>query len=829
MKHTKSRRRAFFLTLGVLWALGLVATVLWFRLAGSRERPENPVRMTGLGDSVVVELDSRGIPTIRAAGELDAWRALGYLHASDRLWQLEFLRRVASGRLSELFGERALATDRFVRTLGLGRIAHEAVLRLDAEEQAALEAYAQGVNARIAAGGPWPPEFQILRFEPEAWTPEASLGVALVMNLDLSHWRRDLSRWWAVGHLPADKAAYLHPRYPEWGPRILEGRMSPPSSTVTGFEDATPNELPGRGTVPGGDASTGPEPVANRDHAAPADSWDPIDVLTSASIRVASNAWVVGPGRTLDSAPILANDMHLALRAPSTWYVAAVHGDRDDLHVAGFTLPGIPGVIVGFNRSVAWGATNAMVDDLDFAVETLDADGRRYRQGGAWMEFEARPETIQVRGGPAVVDTVRSTVRGPVITDVLEDVDGTLSAMFLPDRVATGLGGLFAMNHARSLEEFHVAASDFRQPHLNLVIASTDGRIGYHLAGSIPLRTWDGALPASAEVVGEEWSGTWAPEEHPTATDPDREFIATANNLQADGLDGAIGADWPVPFRALRITQALAVRRDWTVEATALLQRDVRSLLADRTIGHAIEAARRIGEDGVADTLAAWDRMVDVDSRAAPVFYTWFYGLRALVAADEWAPSPGRALFPVVSMLRVLDEGDRSPWVDDVSTPDHVETLSELEELAMVRAIEKIDNRRWGDLHQERHVHPLGTSALLERLFGFDVGPYPSPGGPNTVRPDAYGMWQSLDPGGPTPPWTSEYGPSERLVVEMTPGGPRGQLMLPTGESGNPFSPHYRDMNDAWRGGELTRVSLDAEETPDTPPADTIVLIPETE
>ncbi|MGD8496782.1 MAG: penicillin acylase family protein [Gemmatimonadales bacterium] len=822
MKHTKFRRHAFFATLAVLWALGIVVTFAWFRLARSDARPEAPVQVAGLGDSVVVRFDTLGIPTIRARTELDAWRALGYVHATERLWQLEFLRRIATGRLSELFGEQALQTDRFVRTLGLGRIAGDGVDRLGADERQALEAYASGVNARIAEGGPWPPEFQILRFEPAAWTPEATLGVAMVMNLDLSHWSRDLSRWWAAGHLPPAKAAYLHPRYPEWGPRTLDGGWRPPAATVTGFEAAA------AGTA--GDAAGGAEgPVAGRG-ASPPGSWDPIELLASVSIRVASNAWVVGPDRTLGGHPILANDMHLALRVPSIWYVAALHAEEDGLHVAGFTLPGVPGVVAGFNRSVAWGATNAMVDDMDFAIETVDDTGRRYREGDAWRAFELRPDTIEVRGGPTVVDTVRSTVRGPVISDVLSDVDGTLSAIFLPDHIPVGIGGLFAMNRARSLEEFHVAASDFRQPHLNLVIASADGRIGYHLAGSIPLRRWDGALPAPAAVVGDGWAGTWPPEDHPSATDPERDFLVTANNLQADGLDGAIGADWPIPFRALRITQLLSVRRDWTVAATADLQRDVRSLLADRTIGRAIDAARRIGETAAADTLAAWDRMVDVDSHAAPIFYAWFYGLRSMVAADEWAAAPDRALFPTISMLRVLEEGDVSPWVDDVSTPDHVETLPELEERAMAQAIERVGGRRWGDLHQERNTHPLGTQPWLDRLFGFNVGPYPSPGGPNTVRPDAYMMWQQLSPEGPTPPWTSEYGPSERLVVEMTPDGPRGHVILPTGESGNPFNPHYRDMNRAWREGELADLSLDAE------PADgatletleTIVLIPET-
>lgn len=825
MKHTRFRRRVFFATLVVLWLLGLAVTFVWFQLAASADRPDGAVGLAGLSDSVVVELDSLGIPTIRARAEADAWRALGYMHASDRLWQLEFLRRIASGRLAELFGDVAYPTDRFTRTLGLGRMAREAAEKLSAEERTALRSYAQGVNARLAVEGALPPEFRLLRFEPEPWTVEASLSIGLVMSLDLSHWRRDLARHWAAVHLPPEKAAYLHPRYPEWGPKTLDGRIEPPAEAVTGFEEG-----PEAGVAAGPAASRGaqvrrfrpPRPDASRESRA----WDPLEVLSTVSIRAASNAWVVGGSRTASGFPILANDMHLALRAPSIWYIAAVHAEAEGLDVAGFTLPGLPGVVVGFNRHVAWGATNAMVDDMDFAVETVD-DGGRYRHEGSWLDFETRAETIRIRGAEARVDTVRSTVRGPVVSDVLPNVPGTLSAIFLSDRVPVGLGGLLAMNRAASIEEFHTAAEAFTQPHLNLVIAGADGRIGYHLAGSIPLRSWDGALPAPAEVVGDGWAGTWPRNSHPSATAPARDFIATANNLQAEGLDGAIGADWPVPFRADRITRALAVRRDWTPAATVVLQRDVRSLLADRTIGRAIEAARRIGEAGVADTLAGWNRMVEVESRAAPIFYTWFYGLRSLVAADEWsAAPPDRALFPVTSMLAVLEEGDANPWVDDVSTSDVRETLMELEERAMAAAIERIGERRWGDVHGERHAHPLGASAWLERLFAFHVGPYPAPGGPNTVRPDAYQIWQRLRPGGPIPPWTSEYGPSERLVVEMTPSGPRGRALVPTGQSGNPFSPHYRDMNDPWRSGKLAALQLGGERSPRAS-ADILVLTPE--
>ncbi len=819
MKHTRFRRRAFFLFLAFIWAGGVVATVAWYRLAGSAEYPESPALVPGLGERVQVRFDSFSIPTIRASRELDAWRALGYLHASDRLWQMEFFRRIASGRLAEIFGPRALDTDRFTRTLGLSDIARRSVQQLDPGERAVLTAYAEGVNARLSRAESLPPEFSILRFEPDPWTLDASLMVGLVMNLDLSHWRRDLSRHWAATHLDSARASYLHPRYPAWAPLTLDGLRQPPPGVETGFETLVETPVSG-------------EPVAavefpvrmRRTVSSAAGSWDPFDVLASVSVSLASNAWVVGGSRTSSGNPIVANDMHLALRAPSIWYIAAVHADADDLHVAGFTLPGIPSVIVGFNRNIAWGATNGMVDDMDFVVEQLSDDGMRYRDGADWLELEMRRDTIQVRGQEPVVHAVRSTRRGPLLSDVLDHVPGDLSAMFLPAHVPSGLSGLLALNRARTLEEFHTAAGAFSQPHQNLVVGSTDGRIGFRLAGSVPIRSWDGALPVSAELVGDGWPGVWPTEAHPAATEPTRDYMATANNLQSLGLDGAIGADFPIPFRALRLTQALAVRRDWTVESTAALQRDVRSLLADRAVDRAVSAARRIGDEATAELLTSWDRQVDLTSFAAPVFYSWFYVLRAMIAADEWQAAPSRAFFPIISMLRVLEEGDANPWVDNLLTAER-ESLVQLEEQAIREAVRRVDGRTWGDLHTERHVHRLGRNALLDRLFGFNLGPYPSTGGPNTLRPDAYRNWQDLSTNGPVSPWSSDYGPSERMVTELTPEGPRGFVLVPTGQSGNPFSPHYDDMLPRWRAGELIRLPL--EEADAVPAARTLDLVPE--
>lgn len=240
----------------------------------------------------------------------------------------------------------------------------------------------------------------------------------------------------------------------------------------------------------------------------------------------------------------------------------------------------------------------------------------------------------------------------------------------------------------------------------------------------------------------------------------------------------------------------------------AILQLDTQSGLAERVGRRAVAAARRAGEDSAAALLEAWDRRASVDSRAAGLFYAWFYRLRELVAGDEYAEEEWSE-FPAMALVRTLEE-DGGPWVDDVRT-DTTETLPGLEERAMRDALAVTGLREWGELHFERSVHMLGRSAWLERLFGFNIGPYPAAGGPHTVRPDDYARWSPLDSTSWTPPYVGDYGPSERFVAVLGDGVAMAYVLLPTGQSGNPFSRHYRDMNDRWRGGDLVPVPLEAE------------------
>ncbi len=801
-----SRRRTYRrLTIGacaLLCVAGLVITIGWFRLAGSAQPTRGTVRVAGLLQPVDVQIDTFGIPQVSATAETDLLRALGYLHATDRLWQMEFFRRVAAGRLSEIFGRETVDTDRFLRTLDLWGAAKRTAGNLDPQEHERLLAYAAGVNARLDdVRRPLAPEFTLLRLKPEPWDPVSTLAVGMVMNLDLSHWRRDLSRFWASRHMPAEKTAYLSLPYAESGVTILDRPVTLPAGVRTAPLPASGETGAESMTAAVGIPASSDGPIA----------WQAFQLLETLSARSASNAWVLSGSRTASGDPILANDMHLSLRAPSIWYLAALHADSVDYHAVGFTLPGVPGIVVGHNRAVAWGYTNGMVDDMDFAVERTSDDGSRYLEGGRWVEYAVRAETIQVRGGAPEIMNVRETVRGPVISDALAGLGADISAVWTAATSDARSLGLWEMNQARDIREFDRALRAFSQPSQNVVFASTEGHIGYRLGGRVPIRgDWDGSIPVEAARMGDGFRGTWPPAMQPSGTDPASGFFASANNLQAPGLGTAVSTDYAAPLRAQRISDLLRARADWTIEAVAEVQRDTHSLLADRFLPLAVSAARRMGRMEAVERLEAWDRRVDTDSYGAPLFYSWMYRLRALIAGDEYAAGPGWTFFPLKSFVAVLEEGDASPWIDDISTPGR-ETLDELTERALDDALQAVGDATWGELHRERHTHPLGQSRWLQRLFGFNLGPYPSPGGPNTVRPDDYRKWSALDSTSWSPPWLAEYGPSERYVAHVSPEGLEAWFLIPTGQSGNPFSRNYRDLNDRWRAGDLVPVPLDRE------------------
>ncbi|HEX6911451.1 MAG TPA: penicillin acylase family protein [Longimicrobium sp.] len=780
-----ARRIAYGAAGLVLLAVAALAGAWWYV---GRTAPDygRGAAIAGLAAPVEVWRDSLGVPHVWAGGEADLFRAMGYVHAQDRLWQMELFRRMADGRMAEVMGAALVPTDRFMRTLGMGRAAAETERTLDGETRALLQAYADGVNAWIRDHtGPLPPEFLALRFKPEPWTVRNSLSVGKIMAWDLADWQNGLELQRATDAVGPELAADLYDVYPAWGITTLgaaAGQAGVPSAPATQTQ-AQPVRPTALRNVPIPEL---PEQAA----------W----LLDGLSAARASNAWVVGGERTRSGKPILANDTHLALRAPGIWFLAALHGGG--VETAGMTIPGIPLVVIGHGKTVAWGFTNAMTDDVDFFVEQVDsADPTRYRTETGWAPFQVREERILVRGAPAVTHRVRTTRHGPVLSDVERRAgDRVLAMRWTGQDPSTEVRALLGMNRARNAAEFTAALRGFDNPHQNVVFADAEGNIGYWMAGRVPIRaSGDGVLPVPGWTGEGAWTGWLGFDQHPHVLNPPAGFIVSANNRPA-GADypHRIASHWAAPYRAQRIHDLVAASRGLTAADVARQQMDVQDGFAQRYLPHAVRAAERIGDAGTARLLREWNGEASVDSRAATVFYGWYELLRTALNKDNYQ-GKGFHHFPDHALAAVLERGE-SPWVDDVTTPDKVETLDELSAVAM-RDAARSASVPWGQRVQTRMDHPLGSVAWLERVFKLNVGPFPAGGAHNTVNVSAFSP-QRL-------PYVSSFGPSQRHVVDLARVDEEGGFIVPTGQSGVPTSPHYRDQVEMWRAGRLWPIPLD--------------------
>ncbi|HSH46900.1 MAG TPA: penicillin acylase family protein, partial [Longimicrobiales bacterium] len=722
--------------------------------------------------------DERGVPFIRASTLHDAVFAQGFLHAGDRLWQMELARHAVQGRLAEILGAPALGTDRFMRRIGLWRSTGPALDSLSAEERVLAAAYSAGVNARLDTwSGALPPELLALRHEPEPWTPRDILAMGRMMSLTLSSYSEAAAVAGAIRDLGSERARYLFPAYPDWGVE----------------------------TIP-------PEPAAPPPLAAA--------LMDAYSIAPASNAWVVSGRLTSSGRPLLANDPHLSLQAPNLWYLVGLDvPGPDGVHVVGASIPGAPLVILGHNRAAAWGMTNAYVDDADLFIERLDpTDPTRYLTPDGSRAFDVRVEEIRVRGQDAP-DTlvVRRTRHGPVMPLAGEAGDSLLAVRWTALGPATLLRGILELNRASDPESFLRAVDDLAEPHQNFVYADTAGHIGYVMGGTVPIR--GDRRPAPVAPVpgwtGEwDWTGTLPFDEHPRSFDPVAGFLVTANNRQTtEPVAELISATWQEPFRALRITEMLEGRGPFSADDMLAMQMDVEDVFARRYRDLAVLAAEDAGASEVRDRLAGWDATASGTSRAAAFFYTWTEVLRRAAARDLYGGDPG--YFPRSSLVEVLERRSLA-WRED--GPGAFNAMSAT---AMREAVRLVGDGRWRDANRALHEHALGGVRILERILGLNVGPAPHQGSPTTVNVAHYAFRAPADDF----PFTTTAGASLRHVVDLGNLDGTGGFVLGTGQSGLPFSPHYDDMEPLWREGGLWTLPV-ARSAVDDRATDTLILEP---
>jgi penicillin G amidase len=769
---------------GTRWAArGLLALILALMAAGgggifwlrtSLSQVDGVIRLAGLEAPVTVVRDRFAIPHIAAENMADAGFALGFVHAQDRLWQMEFQRRLGAGRLSEIVGPAALPGDRFMRTLGLYRRAEAGFGHLEPATRAWLEAYAAGVNAYLATRSGAPPlEFLILRHERiEPWRPADSLVWVRVMALDLSlNWQDELARARLAGRLSREQIADLWPDYPDDAPVTLsELAAGLPFDALAGALPQAP--LRGQG----------------------------------------SNAWVVAGSRSATGAPLLANDPHLGLQAPGVWYLAHLRSPGAEL--IGATLPGVPAVALGNNGTIAWGLTNTGPDTQDLFVERIDPSnpGRYLAPGGA-LPFATREEVIRIKGEEPVVLVVRETRHGPVLSGLLPDTEATfggghavaLSWTGLDEDDAT-LQALLGLASARDWETFVEALSDVGSPMQNVLYADVHGHIGFIAPGRVPVRkAGDGRWPVPGWTGAYDWQGLIPYDELPRALDPQAGVLLNANNrIVPENFPHFLTADWEPAYRARRLEAALE-GDGHSLESFARLQADQLSLLAEDFLPVMLEAEAAGGEAAaMAARLSAWDRVMRVDAAEPLVFAAWYRELSRLIYADEL-----RDLFPAFwgirprFMARVLSE--REVWCDDVGT-DRTETCAELIARALEIALEDLGRRfgdhptewRWGRAHLARMTHaPLGEQPWLAWLL--NVVP-PTGGDGATID---VGHYRIRDP---ERPFANVLAPSYRGLYDLA-DLDRSRFVAATGQSGNPLSAHYRDLTELWRRGATVSMS----------------------
>jgi penicillin amidase len=767
-------------TLGL--AAGAAAAIFYSLFRRPLAQRDGTLQLSGLSQPVEVIRDKWGIPHIYATDTHDLLFAQGFVHAQDRLFQMEFSRRLASGRLAEVIGPPAVDVDRWMRVLGLRRAAEKDVALLDQESRSLLAAYASGVNAFVDRGK-LPVEFTLLRHRPERWQITDSLTFAKYMDWTLSvNWEMELLRAQLIAHLGPELAASLDGPYPPANPTTLAPDIDWKHIGADALSRAAAAQ-----------PYTGPPPGAG----------------------LGSNSWVVNGAHSDSSAPLLANDMHLPLGLPSIWYEN--HLCSDDRDVIGLSFPGVPSVIAGHNGHVAWGFTAGFADTQDLYLERLNPDNpHQYEFDGAWHDAEVLREEITVKGSAPVVQEVVITRHGPIIGGLVPDEASQPIALrwtaWEPNPIVRAIEGF---SRARDCYEFHACLEDWGGPVQNVVFADVKGNIGYTLAGRMPIRGpgHDGRVPVPGWTGEYEWRG-YVPFDHwPHVMNPPDGVLITANAKPVDEeYPYFLGNAWLAGFRAARIEECLQDAEPFTVDGFCHLQFDQKSVLA-RRVGRHLANLRSELLDPIIRMFEDWDGDLSADSPVATIYQVFIRrvlynvidniggdrpieprladrfvgkGPHPLLASNGLYGSNGRAL-----IAHLLDHPDALRFQERSFDDVVLQSLHEAVDFLRWQHGPDTESWRWGEIHQLTYAHPLGQVKPLDKLF--NRGPYPIGGDETTIWATG-ASYHSLDS-------QNMVGPVCRFVVDLDDVGRSRSLNAP-GQSGQPGSPHYADRITAWFEGD---------------------------
>ncbi len=822
------------------------------------------IEVAGLDDSVTITRDRAGVPHLFASTSHDLFMAQGYVHAQDRMWQMEVWRHISAGRLSELFGKSQVATDRFIRTLDWRGAAARDLEALSPEARDALEAYAEGVNAwldghrgglglafvvtgfRAGIGG-------LGGYDPEPWTALDSAAWQKVQSWNLGgNVDEEIFRFLADDQLgdPARTDELFpdyHPGAPVIAPEAASARATEPGpqpAVAANLDESTRRALRELAHVAGS-----PQRIAGLDGG---------DELVG-DHGLGSNNWVVAPSKSESGGALLANDPHLGIGMPSVWYVNGLHcvdvSPACPFDVLGVSFPGTPAVVLGHNADIAWGATNTDPDVQDLFIEQPSpADPDRYQYRGQSVAYTIREEEILVSGGPSQTLQVRETVHGPILNDVderLEDAPPMALRWAATAAVDTTFEAIFRLQTATNFDDFRAALRLWGTPSQNFVYADVAGHIGFQIPGRVPVRGGGatGERPVAGHDGAADWTGWVEFDALPWALDPAAGWIVTANNAPLrPGASPYLGsaAEWDPGYRAAQITQRLGELADdggLTVDELELIQMDSEVRRA-RAIVPSLRGMSPATADGqsVLFAITNWDLQCEVDSLGCAAYMAAELRLIAQIFDDELGPLARDWVGSPISW-RVLERMLNDPeaaWWDDITTQSVRETAPQIISDALDRTGEELraalgepENWRWGALHQATfREETLGRSGIGPLEAYFNRGPVEVGGAAGTIQNNTHRPGRGYpDPNDPSVRPVGIGGvfavdvlPSYRLTIDLS-DLDDARIVQTTGQSGNPFDGHYGDLIDLWRDGRSVTVPFSRSRV-DAAAASTLVLTP---
>ncbi|MHA8107654.1 penicillin acylase family protein [Aquirufa sp. 5-AUSEE-100C1] len=738
--------------------------------ASTEEISEENLAIPGLLKPVKVVYDEMGIPHIFAENDHDLYLAQGYITAKDRLWQMEFQTHFAGGRISEIVGEKGLASDQFQRRMGSVYGAEQSFegMKQDPQAKVALEAYSDGINAYIASlsDRDLPLEYKLLNYKPEPWTPIKSALFLKNMSFVLASGTDDLKMTNILRQYGREVAEDLFPNYP-----FEESPIIPTGSPV----DFKPVPIPAapKDFIGLGSAMRTPEKDPN----------------------IGSNNWAVSGNKTVSGMPILANDPHLSLSLPSIWY--QVQLVAPGVNVYGSTMPGTPNVITGFNKNIAWGVTNVGSDVLDwYQVKFKDANKLEYWHDGQWKKTKLRIETFKIKGGKDFVDTVFFTHHGPVVYLSHEkafksNIPVGHALRWIAHEKSQELTTFYRLNRAKNYTDYTEALRYYSAPAQNFVFASNEGDIALWVNGKFPLKSkLQGKYLMDGTDAAADWKGFIPQAHNPHVKNPARGFVSSANQFSTDpSYPYYLGWQYAPSERGRRINERLTAMQKVTIDSLRGLQNDNYNIRARKLLPLLLRSVK--SKEKALDVVKNWNLQNAPESIGATIFETWVLNLQSFLWDDEFDSNEKIPMNrPAIDRtIHLIEHEAQARWWDNVKTKNVKESMDQIIETSFKATLDTLVKKHgpmgpewaWAKHKQTGVRHLIPGMDALSRLH------IPIGGGGSIVNAA-----------------TTKTGPSWRFIVELSKtGNPKGYGIYPGGQSGNPGSSHYDDLIDTWAKGEL--------------------------